>query len=129
MKHAVIAVAAAALLAGCVSTNAVRIGVTPSRPEVPTDRVLFYRTAEQVPGKYEEIALLNSEGSAGFTSESGMVNSMKKKAGQLGANAVILDAVSEPGAGARVAGAFLGVGVPRKGKAIAIYVFPADEKK
>ena len=42
------------------------------------------------------------------------------------ANAIILDAVSEPSAGAKVAGAFLGTGSERKGKAITIYVFPAD---
>jgi hypothetical protein len=83
-----------------------------------------------VPGKYEEIALLSSTGEAMWTNEEQMWNSMKKKAGKLGANAVILDAMSEPSAGAKVAAAFLGVGgAQRKGKAIAIYVFPPEEQK
>jgi hypothetical protein len=58
-----------------------------------------------------------------------MWNSLRKKAGKLGANAIILDAMSEPSAGAKVAAAFLlGTGAERKGKAIAIYVFPEEKK-
>ena len=63
-----------------------------------------------------------------ISSESGMYNAMKKKAGNLGANAIILDATSEPSAGAKIAGAFLGTGAERKGRAIAIFVFPKEEK-
>jgi hypothetical protein len=111
----------------CVSTNAVRLGTTPQRPSIPADQVAVYRTADQVPGKYEEIALLNSTGSSGWTTEAGMFNSMKKKAGSLGANAIILDAVSEPSAGAKIAAAFLGTSAERKGKAIAIFIFPKEE--
>ena len=111
----------------CVSTNAIRLGTTPQRPSIPADQVAVYRTAEQVPGKYEEIALLNSAGSSGWTTEAGMFNSMKKKAGSLGANAIILDAVSEPSAGAKIAAAFLGTSAERKGKAIAIFIFPEEE--
>ena len=58
-----------------------------------------------------------------------MWNSMRKKAGKLGANAIILDAMSEPSAGAKVASMIFGVGgAQRKGKAIAIYVFTKEEK-
>jgi hypothetical protein len=120
------AVSVAALVVACVQTNAVRLGNAPAREPVPEEQVVVYRTAAHVPGKYEEIALLNATGEASWTNEEKMFNSMKKKAGELGANAIILDAISEPGAGAKVAGAILGTGVERKGKAIAIYVFPAD---
>jgi hypothetical protein len=116
-------------LAACVSTNAVRLGTTPQRPSIPANQVVVYRTADQVPGKYEEIALLNSTGSSGWTTEAGMFDSMKKKAGALGANAIILDAVSEPSAGAKIAAAFLGLSAERKGKAIAIFVFPEKEEQ
>ena len=56
---------------------------------------------------------------------------MRKKAGKLGANAIILDAMSEPSAAAKVVSyALLGVGGERRGKVLAIYVFPEkkDEK-
>src|SRR5688572_17828565 len=108
-----VAVGALALTAACVQTNAVRLGNAPERPPVPQDQVAVYRTAEQVPGRYQEIALLNSTGEASWTNEAKMFDSMRKKAGELGANGIILDAISEPGAGAKVAGAILGTGVER----------------
>lgn len=114
----------------CVTTEAVKIGTVPKRPFVPPDQVVVYRIADQVPGKYEEIALLISTGDSIWTNETEMWESMKKKAGKLGANAIILDAMSEPSAGAKVASWFLGVpGPDRKGKAIAIYVFSLKKEK
>jgi hypothetical protein len=117
---------AIAFLASCVSVNSTRLGNAAYRPPVPADQVLIYRTADQVPGKYEEIALLNAKGDSSWSSEAGMFKQMKKKAGKMGANAIILDAISEPSAGAKIAGAIFGVGAERKGKAIAIFVFPAE---
>ena len=120
------ALGAVALIVACVQTNAVRLGNAPVRAPVPEDQVAVYRTAAQVPGRYEEVALLNAKGEASWTNEEKIFNSMRKKAGEIRANGIILDAINEPGAGAKVAGAVLGTGVERKGKAIAIYVFPAD---
>jgi len=113
-------------LVSCVSVDVTRLGVSPQRPVVPADQVIIYSTADKVPGKYEEIALLNAAASSTWTTESGMYEAMKKKAGQYGANAIILDAMSEPSAGAKIAGAIFGVSPERKGKAIAIYVFQQD---
>lgn len=120
------------ILMACVSTKAVKLGANPTsqRPPVPWEQVAVYRTADQVPGKYEEVALLVATGDAIWTSEAGMWKSLKKKAGQLGANAIILDATSEPSAGAKIAAAvLLGGGAERKGKAVAIYVYPNEENK
>ncbi len=102
------------------------MGTGAYRRPVPAAEVAVYRTADQVPGKYEEIALLNAAGDSTWSSEAGMFNKMKKRAGQMGANAIILDAISEPSAGAKIAGAIFGVGAERKGKAIAIYIFPPE---
>lgn len=123
-------VAVACLLsAACVQTNAVRLGASPARPPVKAEHVVIYRTAQQVPGQYEEVALLNASGSTGWTNEEKMYNALRKKAGEMGGNGVILDGVSEPSAGAKVAGAFLGTGTERKGKAIAIYVVLTDSTR
>jgi hypothetical protein len=115
-------------LISCVSTSAVRLGGSTVRPPVPWDKVAVYRTADQVPGKYEEVGLLVSTGSTGWTTESGMWKSMQKKAGQMGANGIILDAISEPKAGTKVLAFALGVSAERKGKAVAIYVLPPENK-
>jgi hypothetical protein len=130
MRASVLLTFAALSLAACVHTNATRLGTAPARQSVSASDVAIYRTADKVPGKYEEVALLNSTGESMWTNEEKMFNSMRKKAGELGANAVILDAISEPSAGAKVASAVFGVGgAQRKGKAIAIFVLPDSTKK
>ncbi|MFN5597979.1 hypothetical protein [Gemmatimonas sp.] len=119
----------ALLLSACVRTNATMLGTaTAVRPQLSAESVRIYRTADQVKSKYEEIAILNSAGESNWTNEGRMAKSMRSKAAKLGANAIILDGISEPSAGAKIAGAFLGTGVERKGKAIAIFVF-ADSAK
>ncbi|MBI3247273.1 MAG: hypothetical protein HYZ50_12285 [Deltaproteobacteria bacterium] len=117
----------AVLAAGCVSTTATRLGTSGLRASLLPESVAIYRTAAQVPGKYEEVALLYSKGAATMTNEPQMFDSMKAKAAELGANGIILDAISEPSAGAKIAGAFLGYAPERQGNAIAIYIFPPSE--
>ena len=107
----------------CVSVNATKLNTGNTRPPIPPDKVILYTTADKVPGEYEEIALLNAKGSSTWTNENTMYEAMRKSAGKMGANGIILDAISEPSAGAKIAGAFLGTGTERKGKAIAIFVF------
>jgi hypothetical protein len=59
-----------------------------------------------------------------------MYNSMKKSAGQMGANAIILQDLTEPGTGAKLAATLFGAPAERKGKALAIFVLPmADSAK
>lgn len=115
------------LLFGCVTTNASMLGTASThRPAVLPENVALYRNADQVPRRYEEVALLNSEGDSDVTNETEMFESMKEKAGELGANAIILEALSEPSGGAKVAAEIFGISAPRKGRAVAIYVFPAE---
>ncbi len=127
MRPLVAVLVLALFLVSCVSTNFVKLGSGPTYGPVPVDSVVVYRTASQVPGKYEEIALLNSAGSSGWTNEAQMIKSMRKEASKLGANGIILDALSEPGAGAKVAAAIFGTSAERKGRAIAVRVLRAPE--
>ncbi len=119
-----IAGAALMLLGGCVSTNATLLGQSTAGAPVNAEAVVIYRTAAQVPGPYRELAILNSTGEANWTNEKKMYQSMRKEAGKLGANAIILDAMSEPSAGAKVAAAIFGVGASRKGRSVAIATEP-----
>ena len=58
-----------------------------------------------------------------------MWKSMKKKAGQFGANAIILDAETEPKPGTKIlAAALFGMGAERKGRAIGIYIYPPEKQ-
>ena len=106
----------------------VRYGKYEPRAATTAALVKLYRTADQVPGKYEEIALLHSAGDYALTNEPRMYESIQKKAVEMEANGVILDAISEPSAGAKIASVFLGVSAARTGKAIAIYIYPPGEE-
>lgn len=122
-------------LTGCVSASATRLGKAAIRPAIDPETVVIYRTADQVPGRYDEVALLNAEGDHTFAKEERLYSKMRKKAASLGANALILDSVIEPEKDERMSGKWwLEIGHAvytsvinppnRKGKAIAIYVYP-----
>lgn len=120
-RFALVAVACAAL-AGCVSTSTTMLSGGPVLPPTADSAIAIYRTAAQVPGPYRELALLNSSGDASMTNVSQMYASMRTQAAKIGANAIILDSTTEPGAGAQVAAAIFGVSADRRGRAIAVLV-------
>ena len=120
----IIATLVVLLLSGCVSVNASRLEPGAARTPLKPDQVTIYRNAAQVKVSYIEVALLNATGDYAMTNEGQMFDEMRKKAASLGANGVILDSLSEPTTGAKVAQAFLGTQAARKGKAIAIYIDP-----
>jgi hypothetical protein len=117
--------AALATMVACVSTQATLLNPSPvKRAPVPADQVRIYRTPDQVVGRYEEIALLHAQGETEWTNEKTMLESMRRKAGKVGANGLILDSIREAGAVEQIAGAVLKTGSTRRGRAVAIFVFP-----
>jgi len=92
------------------------------------EEVAVYMNPGSVPGKYEEVALLNSTGDAMWGGEAKMIKSMKKKAGKIGANAIILNDIDEPKAIEKIIGSYLGTITQRKGKALAIYLVPDENE-
>jgi len=91
-------------LTGYVSTSATRLGVAAIRPAVDSETVVIYRTANQVPSAYDEIALVLAEGDHTFTKEERLYRLLRKKAVILGANALILDSIVEPQMDQRLSG-------------------------
>jgi hypothetical protein len=124
----VLAVVMATMATGCVSTKATVLDHGSVKTELDPKAVKIYRTAEAVPGRYEEIALLNSKGDSLLTNERRMMESMRKKAAALGANGVILDAVSEPSMTVQVVARIFNTSTDRKGKALAIFVLPEGQQ-
>lgn len=61
------------------------------RSFVPADEVRVYRSANQIPYPYDEIAILFSYGTQGGQAAGKLLKSLKQEAGKLGANAVIVD--------------------------------------
>lgn len=117
-----------ACVAGCVHTNAAVLDASVKLAPICDKGVIVYTDASKVASDYKEIALLNSKGNTGSTTEAGMIHSQQQKAASLGANGIILNPISEPKPGTKIIGAVLGTGTERKGSALAIWV-PADSAK
>jgi hypothetical protein len=123
--HRIAVVAGVFSVLGCVHTSATLLSEAP-RPAIASSAVVIYTSADKVPGKYDEVALIDSHGDDATTSYHGMLESMRKKAGEVGANGVILSSSTDAGTGAKVARVFLGTSADRKGKAVAIFVYPVS---
>lgn len=114
--------------AGCVSTNAAVLNPSVKLAPLCPDGVQLFTSADKVGKDYREIALLNSSGQSGSTSEKGMYDSQRKKAAELGANGIIVNNINEPKAGTKIIGALFGTGAERKGSALAIDI-PGDSAR
>jgi hypothetical protein len=112
----------------CVHTNAAVVDVTQKFSPLCSDGVKVFSDTSKVGKPYQEVALLNSKGESGSTSEGGMIKSQRKKAAELGANGIVLGGFQEPKAGTKIVGALLGTGAERKGSALAIYI-PGDSAR
>ena len=121
------AVCGSAIVMGCISTKAVLLD--PSAPRYPVeqpDKVRIFTSEEELADyEYVRVAIINSSGNTTWSTQTQMIESIRKKAGEMGANAILMPKIDEPSAGAKVAGAALfGVfsGVSREGEVIAIRI-------
>ena len=129
VRRALLVAVSVCAMAACVSVQSTRLGTGVIRPPVTPDHVAIYRTADQVHAQYEEVALLTAAGQYDWTNEEQMYQKMRKEAGALGGNGVILDSITEPSTGAKVASALLGTPAQRPGQAVAIYVRDASASR
>ena len=130
LKRAAIFCALCAIITACVSTNATLLIPGEQYEPVSPDLVRIYTDESELDTlEYIRVAIIESTGSTTWTSQAGMYKSMRKKAAKLGCNGVLLSSIDEPGAGAKVAGAFLGVGTKRRGHAYAIRVIGVKRSK
>jgi len=123
--HLAFLVFAVSVLAGCVSVNKSVLDHSFGDRAVPAQQVRVYFADDQIP-EYTRVALLNASGDSGFTNEGQMIDKLREEAGKLGANAIILDELREPGTGERVVNAlFSGMATgQRRAGAIAIHIEP-----
>lgn len=119
----VLVLSAILVLAACMHTNATMLSTT-TRPAIDPSAVTIYTSADKVPSKYDEVALIDAHGDDALTSYHQMIESMRKKAAGVGANGLILSTDSDAGTVAKVAHVLVGTSADRKGKSIAIWVYP-----
>jgi hypothetical protein len=116
---------AAVLFCACVRTNAALIDPSVQLARTCPDAIKLFTTPDKVGHPYREIALLNAKGESNWSDEGDMISSMRDKAAEVGANAIILSKIDEPSALTKVIGEVAKTGSQRKGNALAIYV-PSD---
>jgi len=109
----------------CVSVNKSILAPNPTGRTFREQDVYVYFEDDSIP-EHTRVAILNAKGDSDTTDESDMIDKLREEAGKLGANAIILGELEEPGTGARVAAALLGTSSNRETQAIAIYVPSID---
>jgi len=105
----------------CVNVGKTVLNRSFQADPVARDDVYVYVPGDTVP-EHTRVALLDAEGDADLFQNSDLINKLREEAGKLGANAIILGELEDPGTGARVAEAILGTTANRTGQAIAIFV-------
>jgi hypothetical protein len=108
------------MLTGCISTNAVRLGEPRQYPPVTPEEVQVFLKEEDVKAEFDKVAIINAEGNYTYANDEKMINAMKKKAAQLGANAIILGEFKDPSTVEKIADAVIGVGGEKTAKVLAI---------
>ena len=104
--------------AACVTAKATMLSPTTHAP-VPEQQVAVFLREDEVPEACERIALIHTSGDASMTDETQMIAAARRRAGKVGANAVLLTNVRDPSTGTRVAAAVFGISANRKGQQIA----------
>lgn len=109
------------LLTGCVHTSqSVLTSEYKDRP-VPRDEVQVFFPSDTLPPRCTRVALIYAKGEEDWVSNGKLVNKLREKAGELGANAVQLAEVKEASTGAKVAHAFLGTSANKKSQVVALH--------
>lgn len=108
------------LVTGCVTVHK-SVLMDRSGMPVPREDVYVFLSDDSIPETCERVALLHGSGDEEFTDEADMLDRFREEAGKLGANAVHLRGMEDPGTGERVASAILGTRSDRDGYAVALW--------
>ena len=112
-------------MAGCVRTAVTPFATGPRYPALPLDSVVVYTDPAAVPGTFEQLAIVSAKGDFTLYEEADLVRALRKEAGELGANGLLLAGVRSPSGTQRVVGVlFGGEHGLRRGQAVAIRVRP-----
>lgn len=127
MKRGLLAVAVLAMaLCACVRTNVVQLGAPGRFAPVSPDSVRVFMTEADVHAEFEKVALIGAEGDYKWANDERMVREMKKRAGKLGANAIIMGDFTDPSTAGKIVAEVLGVSAERKGQVLAIRLTSQD---
>ena len=107
-------------LAGCIQVSKTVLMDRSSQP-VPKQSVYVFLADDSIPASCERVAILHGSGDEDLTNEGDMIDKLRSEAGKLGANALQLRTMEDPGTGERVASAILGTEADRDSEALALW--------
>lgn len=120
-KSTVILIAVLIFFSGCITMETTTLGPT-NFPPVPASEIWVFFSEEEIEHDFTRIALFHLEGDATWTQESKMIDKAKIRAGEMGANAIVLRDMHEPSDGAKIASEVLGTTAERRGSIVAIRI-------
>ena len=109
----------AGFYSGCITVSKSVLNDSYAYRPIDRDEVYVFFAYDEI-CEHDRLAILAAEGDEELTSEGAMIDKLREEAGKLGANAIILNAVTEPGDGERVVAAFTHESAERRGQAVAI---------
>lgn len=111
--------------------EATPVGTTKRAPTKP-ENVVIYLKASDVPSPHEELGLVRVTADWMIGTDTAFANRAKEMAAKLGANAVLLSSIDEPGKTAKTVDMIANVGVahlPKTWHLVALYVPALDAPK
>ncbi|MCG6955136.1 MAG: hypothetical protein LJF04_04015 [Gemmatimonadetes bacterium] len=108
------------VLAGCVTVSK-SVLMDRSHSPVARDDVYVFIAGDTIPESCQRVALLHASGDEDLTEEGDMIDKLREEAGKLGANAVHLRTMEDPGTGERAVAAIFGTSADRDADAIALW--------
>jgi len=117
----------AVLMSACATRTTVKpTAASRSYSPICVEGVAVYDDFSTVPYDYYEVAYITAEQNAVYTDKGQMISVMRKRAGEQGGNALVVNSVNNTKTGVKLLGAALGGNsADREGKAVAIYM-PGD---
>jgi hypothetical protein len=116
--------------AGC-GVRSVTTDVNPSFSRSPTcdEAIVVYKDRAEVPYDYYELAFISAKGNSIYTTDGQLLNAIRKRAAEVGANAVIANPVQQSASTVKVIGEAIGAkSATSQATALAIYM-PQDSSR
>ena len=105
------------ILAGCTSVS--QTVLMPDLPQVMPEHVMIFLPGDSIP-PHDRVAILAGTGNDNWSNRTQLMEHLRRRAGQLGANGVVIGHVEEASSGAKIVGYLSGFGSRRNQDAIAI---------
>ncbi len=124
-----IGVVALLAVVSCLSTKVIPLGTYRYQyMPVPTDSVQVFLAEADIKVPFEKIALIKVSGEESWADEPKMIKACRKKAGEIGANGIILGPIEDASTAAVIAKELLGTPAKRKGEVVAVRLHPSAEE-